>query len=96
MRYLFTRGARGFAAKNLMTLWNCVKGLLLALRAKLYLDGDIFSLILLRKIREKMPPSKECFAATGGKRLFTHPRIVQLSILKIRIPNNFNNNRIFL
>ena len=43
----------------------------MALRAKLYLDGGIFFLILLRKIKKKMPPSKESFAAAGGKRLFT-------------------------
>ena len=43
----------------------------MALRAKLYLDGDIFFLILRSKIRKKMSPSKECFAAAGGKRLFT-------------------------
>jgi hypothetical protein len=47
----------------------------MALRAKLYLDVDIFFLILLRKIRKKMSPSKECFAAAGGKNLFTQPRI---------------------
>jgi hypothetical protein len=45
----------------------------LALRAKLYLDGDIFFLILLRKIRKKMSPSKEYFAAAGGENLFTQP-----------------------
>jgi len=40
------------------------------------LDGDIFFLILLRKIRKKMSPSKEYFAATGGENLFTQPQIV--------------------
>jgi hypothetical protein len=45
----------------------------LALRAKLNLDGDIFFLILLRKIRKKMSPSKEYFAAAGGENLFTQP-----------------------
>ena len=30
----------------------------MALRAKYYLDGDIFFLILLRKIKKKMSPSK--------------------------------------
>jgi len=48
----------------------------LALRAKLNLDGDIFFLILLRKIRKKMSPSKENFAAAGGKRLFTQSQIL--------------------
>jgi hypothetical protein len=47
----------------------------MALRAKLYVDGDIFFLILRSKIRKKMSPSKECFAAAGGKNLFTQPRI---------------------
>ena len=51
--------------------WNGVKSLFMALRAKLYLDGDIFFLILLRKIKKKMSPSKESFAAAGGKKLFT-------------------------
>jgi hypothetical protein len=45
----------------------------LALRTKLNLDVGIFSLILLRKIRKKMPPSKEYFAAAGGENLFTQP-----------------------
>jgi hypothetical protein len=53
-----------------------VKSLFLALRAKLYLDGDIFFLILLSKIRKKMSPSKESFAAEAGKRLFTQPQII--------------------
>jgi hypothetical protein len=35
------------------------------------LDGAIFFLILRSKIRKKMAPSKESFAAEGGKRLFT-------------------------
>ena len=45
----------------------------MALRAKLYLDGDIFFLILRSKIRKKMSPSKEYFAAVGGENLFTQP-----------------------
>ena len=52
---------------------GCVKSLFMALRAKLSLDGDIFFLILRSKIKKKMSPSKECFAAYGGKRLFTQP-----------------------
>ena len=51
--------------------WGCVKRFFLALRAKLNLDGDIFFLILRSKIRKKMSPSKEYFAAVGGKILFT-------------------------
>jgi hypothetical protein len=47
----------------------------LALRAKLNLDGDIFFLILRSKIRKKMSPSKEYFAAAGGEILFTEPPI---------------------
>ena len=45
----------------------------MTLLAKLYLDGDIFFLILRSKIRKKMSPSKESFAAAGGERLFTQP-----------------------
>ncbi|MFZ4426125.1 MAG: hypothetical protein ACOYOO_03125 [Saprospiraceae bacterium] len=52
---------------------GCVKRFFLALRAKLSLDGDIFFLILLRKIRKKMSPSKEYFAAAGGENLFSQP-----------------------
>jgi hypothetical protein len=48
----------------------------MALRAKLYLDGDIFFLILRSKIRKKMSPSKEYFAAAGGENLFTQPQIL--------------------
>ena len=48
----------------------------MALHAKLYLDGDILSLILRSKIRERMSPSKEYFAAAGGKILFTQPNIL--------------------
>ena len=44
--------------------------LLLALRAKLYLDGDVFFLISLREIRKKTSPSKEYFAAVGGILLY--------------------------
>jgi hypothetical protein len=48
----------------------------LALRAKLNLGGDIFFLILLRKIRKKMSPPKEYSAAAGGKKnLFSQPPI---------------------
>jgi hypothetical protein len=49
------------------------KRLFMALRAKLYLDGAIFFLILRSKIKKKMAPSKECFAAEGGEILFTQP-----------------------
>ena len=63
----------------------------MALRAKLYLDGDIFFLILLRKIKKKMSPSKESFAAEGGRILFTHPRVhghrsevIKLPLLRAR------------
>ena len=67
------------AKKNLFTQppfkesWGCVKSIFPAPCAKLYLDGDIFPLILLRKIKGKMSPSKESFAAEGGERLFTQP-----------------------
>ena len=47
----------------------------MALRAKSQLDGDFYFLILLRKIRKKKSPSKEYFAAEGGKRLFTQPQL---------------------
>ena len=50
---------------------GCVKRFFLALRAKLNFDGDIFFLILQSKIRKKMSPSKEYFAAVGGENLFT-------------------------
>jgi hypothetical protein len=58
----------------------------LALRAKLNLDGDIFFLILLRKTRKKMSPSKEYFAAAGAENLFTQPHIIlrDTSFLKFR------------
>ena len=49
---------------------GCVKSLFTALRAKLYLDGDIFFLILRSKIRKKISPSKEYFAAAGGEIFF--------------------------
>ena len=45
----------------------------MALRTKLYLDRDIFFLILRSKIRKNMSPSKEYFAAAGGENLFTQP-----------------------
>jgi hypothetical protein len=59
---------------------------LLALRAKLYLDGDIFFMILRSKIMKKMSPSKESFAAAGGEMLFTQPQIIlrDTSFLKFR------------
>ena len=50
-------------------LCGCVKSPFSALRAKLNLDGDIFFLISLCEIRKKMSPSKENFAAAGGKTL---------------------------
>ena len=43
----------------ILNIWGCVKSVFMALRAKLYLDEDIFSLILRSKIREKMSSSKE-------------------------------------
>ena len=49
------------------------KSLFLVLYAKLYLDGDIIFMILLRKIMKMMSPSKESFAAAGGEMLFTQP-----------------------
>ena len=56
---------RGFAAKNF--IWQgCVK-----VFSKHNLDGDIF-LISLCEIK-KMSPSKEYFAAEGGKRPFNNP-----------------------
>jgi len=42
----------------------------MALRAKLYLYGDIFFLILRSKIKKKMSPYKAYLAAFGGKTLF--------------------------
>ncbi len=45
---------------------GCIKSLFMALRTKLYLDSDIFLLILLRKINKKMSLSKEYFVAEGG------------------------------
>ena len=45
---------------------GCIKSLFMALRTKLYLDIDIFLLILLRKINKKMSISKEYFVAEGG------------------------------
>jgi hypothetical protein len=67
--------------------WSCVKRFFLALYAKLNFDGDIFFLILLRKIRKKMSPSKEYFAAAtflhnlivGGHLLLE----VRLSVYKV-------------
>ena len=52
-----------------------MKSVFMALRITLSLDGDIFFLILLRKIRKKMSPSKEYFAAAGGEIFFTHPQL---------------------
>jgi hypothetical protein len=60
---------------SLKKIWGCVKRFFMALRAKLYLDGDIFFLILRSKIRKKMSPSKEYFAAAGGENPFTQPQI---------------------
>ncbi|MFZ4427401.1 MAG: hypothetical protein ACOYOO_09600 [Saprospiraceae bacterium] len=48
------------------------KRLFMALRAKLNFSGDIFFLILRSKIRKKMSPEKEYFAAEGGKIFFLH------------------------
>jgi hypothetical protein len=42
--------------------------------AKYFLDGDIFFLILLRKIRKKMSPSKYNLARSAKKNLFTQPQ----------------------
>ena len=53
---------------------GCVKSLFTALRAKLYLDGDIFFLILRSKIKKKMPLEKESFATICGKVHFTQPQ----------------------
>ena len=39
-------------------VWACETSILPPVAAKYSLDGDIFSLILLRKIREKMSPSE--------------------------------------
>ena len=58
----------GSSLQAALFFWGCVKSFFMALRAKLYLDGDIFFLILRSKIRKKMSPSKEYFAAEGGKR----------------------------
>ena len=57
-------------------VWGCVKSFLLALRAKLYLDGGAFFQILRSKIWKKAPPSKEYFAAAGGKILIIQPQIL--------------------
>ena len=46
---------------------RCVKSLFSALRAKEYLDGDLFFMISLREIMKNKSPSKENFAAAGGK-----------------------------
>ena len=61
----------------------------MALRAKLYLDGDIFFLILLRKIKKKMSPSKDNLARSAINRLFTQPLLnfnLALSAKKIFKP----------
>ena len=55
----------------------------MAFRAKLYLDGGIFFLILRIKIKKKMPPSKESFAATGGKILFTQSHSIATTIFSV-------------
>jgi hypothetical protein len=49
---------------------SVVSNYYLAQSAKLYLYGDIFFLILLRKIKKKMSPYKEYFAAAGGEIFF--------------------------
>ena len=54
--YLVPIAKLGFFKKSFM-----------ALHAKLYLDGDIFFLVLRSKIRKKMSPSKESPAAAGGE-----------------------------
>ena len=55
------------------------------------LDGDIFFLILLRKIRKKMSLSRECFAAAGGEILFTQaPKIIS------RRKKQLNRNQVCL
>ena len=61
----------------------------MALCAKLSLDGDIFFLILLRKIRKKMSPSKESFAAAGGERFFIQP---QNSLLPLQAVEDYLHN----
>ena len=55
-------------------LARSTKKYFMALCAKLYLDGGIFFLILRSKIKKKMPPSKEYFAAAGGKTRFRQPQ----------------------
>ena len=65
----------------------------MALRAKLYLDGDIFFLILRSKIRKKMSPSKECFAAAGGKILFTQLQNFNLARSAIKILWTASDNK---
>ena len=54
--------------------------------AKYSLDGDIFFLILLCKIRKKMSPSKYNLARSAVKNLFTQPHIIlrDTSFLKFR------------
>ena len=66
----------------------------MALIAKLYLDRDIFFLILLRKIKKKMSLSKESFAASGGEILFTQPYQIKSFAAKPRIlqVNRYKNS----
>ena len=54
--------------------------------AKYSLDGGIFSLILLSKIREKMPPSKYNLAIDAKKRLFAQREQIKSFDVKPRIP----------
>ena len=58
---------------GLRVFWGCVKSLLPPAAAKYSLDRDIFFLILLRKIRKKMSPSKFNLVRSANKNLFTQP-----------------------
>jgi hypothetical protein len=51
-----------------------LKGVLPPAAAKHSLDGDIFFLLLLRKSRKKMSPSKYNLAISAMKFLFTQPQ----------------------
>jgi len=53
----------------------------MVIRAKLYLDKDIFFLILLREIRKKMSPSKYNFVRSARKILFTQPQILLMGVV---------------
>jgi hypothetical protein len=63
----------------------------MALRAKLYVDGDIFFLILRSKIRKKMSPSKEYFAAAGGENFSHNP----FKLLLARIADKISASALF-